>query len=110
MVAGSMAVRAGLELFRYNTYSSITSFFDFLESFDFSDRSNFVIFFSAYADLLCNYAGLLIGSIAFITQLMSTFGLYSGINLTVWHYGVFLGGMIIVNVANLLRWLAYEIA
>ena len=59
---------------------------------------------------MCEYAGLIIGSIAFITQLMSIFGLFSGINLAVWHFGVGIGGMLIGNVASLLRWWAYDSA
>ena len=59
---------------------------------------------------MCSYAGLLIGSIAFITQLMSTYGAFNGINLAVWHLGVGLGGMLIGSVASLLRWWAYDSA
>ena len=59
---------------------------------------------------MCEYAGLIIGSIAFITQLMSIFGLFSGINLAFWHFGVGIGGMLIGNVASLLRWWAYDSA
>ena len=59
---------------------------------------------------MCSYAGLLIGSIAFITQLMSIYGEFNGINLAVWHLGVGLGGMLIGSVASLLRWWAYDSA
>jgi hypothetical protein len=56
------------------------------------------------------YTDFIIFSIASITQLMSIFGLYSGINLAVWQVGVGLGGMITSAIASLLRWWAYDSA
>lgn len=54
------------------------------------------------------WATLVIFGAAFITQLLSIFGIAVGINLMVWHYGVFMAGGLVAMVSNFMWLFAYN--
>lgn len=97
LVALGAVVSAAMDLFRYRPST-------FYDSYDTVSDTNWW----KYANLVGSYAGLTLGSVAFITQVLSIFGIAAEINIMVWMYGVSLGGLIIGMITGALRLWAYE--
>lgn len=74
LISSLVFTRAGLHLFRYRKISD----YDLGEY-----KGEFTNWFSL-ADLIRNYVDLSLYGIMALTQLMATFGLFTGINLLVW--------------------------
>lgn len=61
-----------------------------------------------WANLLQDYSMLALGGIAFITQLLSMFGIANEINLLVWMWGLGFVGMLVEAVAGLMMFYGYD--
>ena len=100
LVALSTAVMSALDLFRYRPADT------FYVASDAYSTTNWW----KYANEIQSYGSLVIGSVAFIFQILSIFGIAADINIMVWMYLVLAGGMIVGGTASILRFYAYELA
>ena len=100
MVSAFITSYSAAELFRYKSDYAGYKLYDSVSSTN----------FWKYADLIFEWGWFTIGSLAFFTQLLSLFGLSSGINLMVWHFGVGMVGMLVVQLSSALKWWAYDSA
>ena len=57
-----------------------------------------------------DWAALVIGSIAFISQLLSMLGMFNSVNVMIWMYGVCMGGMVFMTLSSTLRFWAMDTA
>jgi len=62
------------------------------------------------ANMLSDYSFLVLGGIAFITQLLSMFGIANEINLLVWMWGLGFVGMLVEVVAGIMMAYGYDSA
>lgn len=101
VVAATIAVRAGLNHFRYNAEK---------DHYKLWEHVSYGTNWFKWANDLHDWAALVIGSIAFISQLLSMFGVLTSVNVMIWMYGVRMGGMLFMAFSSALRFWAMEMA
>ena len=94
-----VSLSSGLQLFRYRSNE------DFYIGGEYLDFNGWKM-----ANLLQDYSFLVLGGIAFITQLLSMFGIANEINLLVWMWGLGFVGMLVEAVAGFMMFYAYDSA
>jgi len=92
-----VSLSSGLQLFRYR---SDENFYIGGEYLDFNGWK--------MANLLQDYSFLVLGGVAFITQLLSMFGIANEINLLVWMWGMGFVGMLVEAVAGFMLFYSYD--
>ena len=100
-VAAIIAVRAGLSHFRYNAEKDHYKMWKAVSS-----GTNWF----KWANDVQDWTALVIGSIAFISQLFSMFGMLNSMNVMIWMYGVHMSGIFFTAFSSALRFLAMDMA
>jgi len=95
-----VTLSSALQLFRYRSDKDDESFYIGGDYLDYNGWKT--------ANHLHDYSFLVLGGVAFITQLLSMFGIANEINLLVWMWGMGFVGMLVEAVAGFMLFYSYD--